>query len=65
MATTNVLLATGEALAVTGALEDVAKALENATRSSAGTLAWLDEEPGGERVGVNPAQVVSVRRGNG
>ncbi|MEA2367270.1 MAG: hypothetical protein QOE69_1895 [Thermoleophilaceae bacterium] len=63
MATTKLLLATGEALEVTGALEDVAKALENATRSSAGTLAWLGEEPGGERIGVNPAQVVTVRRG--
>jgi hypothetical protein len=57
------MLATGEALEVTGALEDVAKALENAARSSAGTLAWFDEVPAGERIGVNAAHVVSVRRG--
>ncbi len=48
---------------MTGPLEDVAKALENAARSSAGTLAWLDEAPEGERIGVNAAHVVSIRRG--
>jgi hypothetical protein len=63
VATTKLLLATGEALEVTGPLEDVAKALENAARSSAGTLAWFDEEPEGERIGVNAAHVVWVRRG--
>jgi hypothetical protein len=62
VATTKLLLATGEALEVNGALDDVAKALENATRSSAGTLAWLDEQPNGERLGVNPAHVVSIRQ---
>jgi hypothetical protein len=62
VATTKVSLATGEALEVNGALDDVAKSLENATRSSAGTLAWLDEQPNGERIGVNPAHVVSIRQ---
>jgi hypothetical protein len=63
VATTRLLLATGEALEVTGLLEEVAKALENAARSSAGTLAWFDEAPEGERIGVNAAHVVSIRRG--
>ncbi len=63
MATTTVLLATSEALEVAGALDEVAKQLENATRSSAGTLAWLQEAATGERLGVNPAQVVWVRPG--
>ena len=63
MASTTILLATGEAVEVTGALEQVSKALENAARSSAGTLAWLEEEPDGERFGVNPAHVVWIRQG--
>jgi hypothetical protein len=57
------LLATGETLEVTGPLDQVAKHLENAARSSAGTLAWFDEAEGEERLGVNPSHVVSVRRG--
>jgi hypothetical protein len=60
--TTVILLATGEGLVVTGSLEQVAKAFENAARSSAGTLAWFDEARAGERIGVNPAHVVSIRR---
>jgi hypothetical protein len=63
MTTTTLLLATGEALEIAGALDEVAKQLENATRSSAGTLAWLQEAATGERFGVNPAQVVWVRPG--
>ena len=63
MATTTLLLTTGEALEIDGELEQVSKALENAARSSAGTLAWLVEAPAGERFGVNPSHVVWVRRG--
>ena len=62
-ATTTLLLATGEAVDVAGALDHVAKQLENAARSSAGTLAWLERSDTGERLGVNPAQVVWVRDG--
>jgi hypothetical protein len=60
--TTTLLLATGETLEVRGELDQIAKQLENATRSSAGTLAWFDEADGDERLGVNPAQVVWIRR---
>jgi hypothetical protein len=60
--TTTVLLSTGESLEVEGPLDEVAKLLENAARSSAGTLAWLHDAQAGERLGVNPSQVVSVRR---
>jgi hypothetical protein len=48
---------------VSGELDDVAKQLENAARSSAGTLAWFDLAPDGERFGVNPGHVVTIRRG--
>jgi hypothetical protein len=60
--TTAVLLATGEKLEVRGPLDEVAKQLENAARSSAGTLAWLDEAQADERLGVNPSHVVSICR---
>ena len=63
MATTKLLLATGETLVVAGSLDDAAKQLENATRSSAGTLAWFEEAAADERLGINPAHVVSIRRG--
>jgi hypothetical protein len=56
------LLATGETLEVKGPLDEVAKQFENAARSSAGTLAWFVEAGGDERLGVNPAHVVSIRR---
>ena len=61
MATTTILLATGEALEVSGELDDVAKQLENAARSSAGTLAWFELAGDAERFGVNPGHVVTVR----
>jgi len=63
MATTKLLLATGEALEVAGGLDEVAKQLENAARSSAGTLAWFETTADGERFGVNPGHVVTIRRG--
>ncbi len=63
MATTTLLLTTGEALEINGELEEIAKQLENAARSSAGTLAWLEQSADGERFGVNPGHVVTIRRG--
>jgi hypothetical protein len=56
------MLATGETLEVTGPLERISKELENAARSSAGTLAWF-KAADDERFGVNPAHVVWMRPG--
>jgi hypothetical protein len=61
--TTTLLLATGETVEVKGPLDQIAKELENATRSSAGTLAWFDDAEAHERLGLNPSHVVLVRRG--
>jgi hypothetical protein len=61
VATTKILLVTGEELSVDGSVDDVAKVLENAVRSSAGTLARLRESGSDEALGVNPAHVVTVR----
>jgi hypothetical protein len=61
LASTLILLITGEQLEVSGSAEEAAKALENAARSSVGTLAWLTEADSGKTLGVNPLQVVTVR----
>jgi hypothetical protein len=63
MATTKLLLTTGEQLEVDASLDEVVKALENAARSSAGTLARLTEAETGEPVAVNAQRVVAVRPG--
>jgi hypothetical protein len=60
--TTGLLLATGETVVVRGSLDDVAKQFENAARSGAGTLAWFDDAQADERLGVNPAHIVLIRR---
>jgi len=62
--TTKVLLVTGEQLEVEGSIEDVAKKLENAARSTAGTLAWLTEAATRQPLGLNATQVVTVRPGD-
>jgi len=64
MATTKLHLITGDQIEVTGAVEDVAKALENAARSTSGTLAWLTDPATDERLGVNAAQVAMIRPGD-
>jgi hypothetical protein len=64
MATTKLLLATGDQLEVEGSVEETIKELENAARSSAGTLALLRQPETGEPLAVNAAQVVTVRPGD-
>jgi hypothetical protein len=61
MASTSILLATGEQLEVDAPPDEVVKALENASRSSAGTLARLTLADGAGEVAVNAAHVVMVR----
>jgi uncharacterized protein YlzI (FlbEa/FlbD family) len=58
---TVILLATGEQLEVDASIDEVVKALENAARSSAGTLARLTLSGSGEPVALNAAHVVLVR----
>ena len=61
MGTTRILLATGEQLEIDAPLDEVVKELENAARSSAGTLARLTEAGTGEQVALNAVHVVMVR----
>jgi hypothetical protein len=58
---TRIMLATGEELEVDASIDDVVKELENAARSSAGTLARLTEAGSGDALAVNAAHVVLVR----
>jgi hypothetical protein len=57
---TSVLLTTGDRLEVEGPIEDVQKPLQDAVRSSPGTLAWLKDADSGESVCVNPVHVVTL-----
>jgi hypothetical protein len=61
---TRILLATGDQLEVAETFEEVVKALENASRSSAGTLAQLAESDSGNPIALNAAHVVLVRPGD-
>ena len=58
---TQILLATGDQLEVDDSFDEVVKALENAARSSAGTLARLALSETGDPIALNVAQVVLVR----
>jgi hypothetical protein len=62
---TTLTLSTGVGLEVAGSLQEVEKLLQNAARSSPGTLAWLKDAHSGERVGVNPAHVLTLRAAAG
>lgn len=62
MDTAVITLVTGERYQIVGSLEEVEAAIIAASRGSIMQFAWLTE-PGGEKLGVNPASVVSLRVG--
>jgi hypothetical protein len=64
MATTKLLLTTGDQIEIEGTVDEAIKELENAARSSQGTLARVTESGTGEPVAINAEQVVSVRPGD-
>jgi hypothetical protein len=64
MATTKLLLTTGDQVEVEGSLGEVVKELENASRSSVGTLARLTDVATGEPMALNATRVVAVRPGD-
>jgi hypothetical protein len=64
MATTRLLLTSDDQLEVETSLDEVVKELENAARSSPGTLARLTQAGTGEPVAVNPRQVIWVGPGD-
>jgi hypothetical protein len=60
VAASKLLLVTNETIEVAGGLEEVAKQIQDASRSSAGALAWFEQNDGG-RLAVNPAHVVAIQ----
>jgi hypothetical protein len=64
MATTKILLATGDEVEVSATLDEVVKTLENSARSSAGTLARMTDAAGGGSLALNAAHVVLARDGD-
>ena len=58
---TVILLTTGDRLDVEGTVDGVVKELENAARSSAGTLARMTRTDNGQPIAVNASHVVLVR----
>jgi len=64
VATTMILLVTGTEIEIDAPLDKVVKELEDAERSSAGTLARLTQAGTGDPIALNAAHVVAVRPGN-
>ena len=64
VATTKIVMATGDELEVEAPFDKVVKELEDAARSSAGTLARLTQAGTGEPIALNAAHVVAVRPGS-
>jgi hypothetical protein len=62
--TTRLLLTTGDWIAVEGTADEVARRLEDASRSTTGTLAWFEEAEDGQALGVSPPHVVLLRAGD-
>jgi hypothetical protein len=58
---TSIILTNGDRVAVAATLDQVVRELENAARSSAGTLARLTDADTGEQVALNATHVVLVR----
>lgn len=51
----------GDVVAVEGSLDEVERVLSDAARSGSSRFAWLTANATGERIGVNPDHVVSLR----
>ena len=51
----------GQVVVVEGDISEVEKVLSDAARSGHARFAWLIEHGSGERVGVNPDQVLTLR----
>jgi len=58
-----VTLLNGQIVEVEGDIGEVEKLLSDAARSGHARFAWLIEHGSGERVGVNPDQVLTLRSG--
>ncbi len=60
-----IMTVSGDVIGVEGSLSEVEKALSDAARSGSSRFAWFTDRGTGERTGVNPDHVVSLRLSNG
>ncbi len=63
MDTTEITLVTGERFEISGSVDEVESTIIAASRGSIMQFAWLTKRDGAEKIGVNPACVVSLRVG--
>ncbi|HKZ14094.1 MAG TPA: hypothetical protein VJL81_09645 [Solirubrobacterales bacterium] len=63
MRNAEVTLLNGQIIEVEGDVSEVERVLSDAARSGHARFAWLVEHGSGERVGVNPDQVLTLRGG--
>ena len=61
MTVTEILLTGGERLRVDGEARGIESAILSAARGSIMELAWMIEAGTGDRVGINPEHVVTLR----
>jgi hypothetical protein len=61
---TKLLLTSGEQIEVEGPVEDVGRRIQDAARSTSGTLAWLRDARTDVPIGVNPSHLVMLRPGD-
>ena len=55
----------GDIFQLAASIEEAEKTLSDAARSGQSRLAWFNETASGERVGINPAHVASLRVSDG
>lgn len=59
--TTDITVTTGDRYRVMGTPSDIERLILDAARGSIMELAWMVEAETGERLGINPDSVVSLR----
>jgi hypothetical protein len=64
MSHAEVRMINGDVIGVEGSLDEVEKELSDTARSGSSRLAWLTAVGTGERIGVKPDHVVSIRKSN-
>jgi hypothetical protein len=61
VAKSEVRLSNGDTFQLAATIEEAEKQLSDAARSGQSRLAWFTEAASGERVGINPVHVASLR----
>ena len=65
MSTTEIILAGGQTLHVTGEVQQVEARIVGAARGSIMELAWMTDAETGRQIGINPDHVILIRAREG